>query len=92
MDAPTEGPPRAIAPFSAEQAKTHQKEWAEYLQVPVEHTNSIGMKFGLIPPGEFLMGSNPDSQIGIPDDEGPQHFVRITRPFYLGMYEVTQGE
>ena len=92
MDAPTEGPPRAIAPFSAEQAKAHQKEWAEYLQVPVEHTNSIGMKFGLIPPGEFLMGSNPDSQTGIPDDEGPQHYVRITRPYYIGIYEVTQGE
>ncbi len=92
MDAPTEGPPRAIAPFSAEQAKTHQKEWAEYLQVPVEYTNSIGMKFGLIPPGEYQMGSNPDSQTGIPDDEGPQHFVRITRPFYLGIFEVTQGE
>jgi len=24
--------------------------------------------------------------------EGPQHHVRITRPFYLGMYEVTVGQ
>ena len=25
-----------------------------------------------------------------PVDEKPQHRVRITRPFYLGVYEVTQ--
>ena len=25
-------------------------------------------------------------------DEKPQHRVRITRPFYLGKYEVTQAE
>ena len=54
-------------------------------------TNSIGMKLVLIPPGEFLMGSaesDPDAR----DDEKPQHQVRITKPFYLGAYEVTQGE
>ena len=26
------------------------------------------------------------------DDEKPQHRVRITRPFYLGATEVTQGQ
>jgi formylglycine-generating enzyme required for sulfatase activity len=26
------------------------------------------------------------------DSERPQHEVRITRPFYLGVYEVTQGQ
>jgi FkbM family methyltransferase len=44
------------APFDAAQAKRHQVEWAAYLKVPVEFTNSIGMKFRLIPPGEFTMG------------------------------------
>ena len=29
----------------------------QYLAVPVEVTNSIGMKLALIPPGEFMMGS-----------------------------------
>ena len=43
----------------------------------------------LIPAGEFLMGS-PDSDKDAEDDEKPQHRVRITRPFYLGVYEVTQ--
>jgi len=54
-------------------------------------TNSIGMKLKLIPAGEFSMGS-PESEEGRSSDEGPQHRVRITRPFYLGVHEVTQTE
>ncbi|MGO8747823.1 MAG: formylglycine-generating enzyme family protein [Thermoguttaceae bacterium] len=54
-------------------------------------TNSIGMKLILIPAGEFLMGS-PDSDKDANKDEQPQHRVRITRPFYLGKYLVTQWE
>jgi formylglycine-generating enzyme required for sulfatase activity len=57
----------------------------------VETTNSIGVKFRLIPPGEFLMGS-PESEEGRWADEGPQHRVRITEPFYLGVYPVTQAQ
>ena len=53
--------------------------------------NSIGMQLRQIPAGEFLMGS-ADSDPGATDDEKPQHRVRITKPFYIGVYEVTQGE
>jgi outer membrane protein assembly factor BamB len=53
--------------------------------------NSIGMKLALIPAGEFLMGS-PDSAPDAAEDEKPQHRVRITEPFYLGVYEVTQEQ
>jgi len=53
-------------------------------------TNSIGMKFVLIPAGEFLMGSPKDEE-GRDDDE-KQHRVRITNPFYLGVHEVTVGD
>ena len=99
-------PPPAIAPFNAEQAKQHQEAWAKYLGVPVEYTNTIGMKFRLIPPGEFLMGSTPAEieaaqkdfppndfvwQDGI-KSESPQHKVILTQPIYLGIYEVTQAE
>src|SRR5262249_10690798 len=56
-----------------------------------EITNSIGMKLALIPAGKFLMGS-PKSEEGRYADEGPQHEVVITRPFYIGVYEVTQEE
>ncbi len=57
---PSDAPKPAIAPFDADQAKAHQEAWARYLGVPVEYTNSIGMKFRLIPPGEFLMGATPE--------------------------------
>jgi len=58
---------------------------------PVEITNSIGMKLRLIPAGEFLMGS-PHSDRDAKDEEKPQHKVKITKPFYLGVHEVTQAE
>jgi formylglycine-generating enzyme required for sulfatase activity len=54
-------------------------------------TNSIGMKLVLIPQGTFTMGS-PDSEASREVMEGPRHRVEITRPFYLGVYEVTQAE
>jgi formylglycine-generating enzyme required for sulfatase activity len=56
-----------------------------------EVTNSIGMKLKPIPAGKFLMGS-PDSDEDAPGEEKPQHRVRITQPFYLGVYPVTQRE
>ncbi|TVS21096.1 MAG: formylglycine-generating enzyme family protein [Planctomycetaceae bacterium] len=89
---PPDSPQPAIAPFGARQARRHQEEWAEHLRRPVELTNSIGMKLRLIPPGEFMMGSPEWDEEGRESKEGPQHLVRITRPFYFGVYEVTQGE
>ena len=45
----------------------------------------------LIGPGRFEMGS-PDTDDLAYKDEKPQHKVRISRPFYLGAFEVTQGQ
>ncbi len=53
--------------------------------------NSIGMTFSLIPPGQFLMGS-PEGESGRREHENPQHEVNITKPFYLGVLAVTQGQ
>jgi formylglycine-generating enzyme required for sulfatase activity len=100
--------PLAVAPFGQKQAKRYQEVCAGYLGLPPVLTNSIGMKLVLIPPGEFRMGSAQEEIdrllkeakegnrrewyiAGIPC-ESPQHRVVITRPFYLGMYEVTQAE
>ena len=54
-------------------------------------TNSIGMKLVWIPAGEFVMGT-PSSEKGHHVHEGPQHRVQISKPFYLGVTEVTQEE
>ncbi len=53
------------------------------------------MKLVLIPGGQFQMGSpndeeGPEKPFGIHPEL--QHKVRITRPFYLGIYHVTQEE
>jgi len=101
---PADAPKPAIAPFDVDEAKQHQEAWAKYLGVPVEYTNSLGMKFRLIPPGEFLMGStpeeieetlsvmpaNPEWQTAV-KSEGPKHQVILTQPIYMGIHEVTEG-
>ena len=44
-----------------------------------------------IPEGSFMMGSL-DSEFGRVSDEGPLHEVIFSRGFWLGKYEVTQGQ
>jgi uncharacterized protein (TIGR02996 family) len=56
-----------------------------------EVVNSIGMRLAHIPPGAYIMGS-PPQEAGREENEGPRHEVRIKRPFYLGVFPVTQGE
>ena len=51
---------------------------------------ATGMHLVFIPAGEFMMGSPKDEKDR--DDDETQHRVKLTRPFYLGKYEVTQGE
>ncbi len=84
-------PPLAVAPFDAAAAKAHQEAWAKHLGVEVETVNSIGIKLAFIPAGEFLMGS-PDGDSDARNHEKPQHTVRITKPIYLGVTEVTQEQ
>ena len=67
--------------------------------------NSLGMRFRKVPAGEFLMGSDETPAAlaaaypGLENqrfldlvDEAPVHRVRITRPFYMGQFEVTVGQ
>ncbi|MHC4337188.1 MAG: SUMF1/EgtB/PvdO family nonheme iron enzyme [Planctomycetota bacterium] len=64
------------------------------------YTNSVGMKFVRIKPGSFRMGvgetplpheltNHRGTQFKGDLDERPNHKVKITKPFYAGIYEVT---
>ncbi len=96
-------PPLAIAPFDAKQARAHQEAWAKHLGVPVEQTNSIGMKLVLIPPGEFMMGAaeaelaelkgeTPKWRNAYANQSTPQHRVTISRPLLMASTEATVGQ
>jgi formylglycine-generating enzyme required for sulfatase activity/serine/threonine protein kinase len=86
-----DAPALVSAPFDAARAKAAQTEWSRYLGVPVQYSNTLGMQFVLIPPGEYTQGS-PDKDSDASPDERPAHRVRISRPMYLGVTEVTQGQ
>ncbi len=51
-------------------------------------TNSISIEFVQIPSGEFDMGS----PVVVHYNERPIHQVIISKPFYMGKYEVTQKQ
>jgi formylglycine-generating enzyme required for sulfatase activity len=85
--ADADAPALVVVPFDAVKAKQSQEAWAKQLGVAVEAISSIGTKLSLIPAGEFQMGF----ETGAPY-ERPRHKVQITKPYYLGVYEVTQEE
>ena len=51
----------------------------------------VFLKLARIPAGTFMMGS-PVSEQHRDHDEGPQREVAISRPFYMGVHEVTQHQ
>ncbi len=63
--------------------------------------NGVTMKLVLIPAGKFLMGSKFSAtetarRYGGEEadytNEHPQHEVTISKPFYMGIYEITQSQ
>jgi formylglycine-generating enzyme required for sulfatase activity/serine/threonine protein kinase len=81
-------------PFDGSEAKRRQQETAKALALAPSLTlplgNGIEMDLVVIPSGQFQMGS-PAEESGRDDDE-TQHRVTITRPFYMGIHEVTQEQ
>jgi len=83
-----------VSPFTEAKAKEAQKEVAKRLQKEVEEKANLsaGIKLDmvLIPAGKFMMGS-PVSEKDHRKDE-TQHEVTLTKPYYMGKYEVTQKQ
>ena len=102
---PSGAPAVAIAPFSAEEARRCQRQWAEYLGEDVEWLNSVGMRFVLVPPGEFTMGSSEAEKVWADRDLrdiGNKHLydgmraetqrtIWITKPYFVQAHPVTVG-
>ena len=51
--------------------------------------NKIALR--LVPPGSFVMGS-PEGEPGRTAASEVQHAVAITKPFYIGVFEITQKQ
>jgi len=87
--------PTAKTPYGADKAKEYQKAAAEFCGVPVEKSVDIAegvtMNFVLIPAGTFFMGS-PTTESQRDRNEGPAHDITISKPYYLGKFEVTQKQ
>ena len=80
-EAQPQPPPLPHPPFDADRARALRDEWARAFGLEPQLTNSLGMKLALIPGGQFTMG--PD---------GSTYRVRLEKPFYLGVTEVTLGQ
>ena len=79
---------RATAgPFTLWDGKESIEQYAKRTNLPAKKTldlgNGVKLELVLIPVGKFLMDSK---------DEAPQHEVTISKPFYMGKYEVTQEQ
>lgn len=97
-----------VVPFTAEQARAQQSEWAEYLEVPIDYTDRLGMAMRLLTPTRFNMGNSFDEVNYLLEDlkqknadeytmfavrsSAPRHRVQLEAPFYIGKYEVTVAQ
>ena len=66
-----------------------------------QKTDGAGIKLVLLPAGEFIMGTkneramrgdHPHSGEQQTEDERPEFRCKLTKPFYLGVHEVTVGQ
>src|SRR5205814_9088534 len=75
---------------NAETLKKRLEALEDALRSPNESVLDFGggvkLELVLIPAGEFEMGGDEEA------NEKPVHKVKITRPYYMGKYVVTQAQ
>lgn len=80
----------SYSPFQRTDSQLAANTQVEVLPSPTPpgtvRTNSLGMEFVYIPPGEFIMGSDDG-----PANEKPAHKVTIAEGFWMSKYEVTEA-
>ena len=57
----------------------------------IDQHNDLAPAMVVLPPGHFRMGT-PKNEPSRYDDEGPQHWVTLRKPFAMGRCEVTVGQ
>ena len=88
LDVEAEGFSKDLEEIKAGKIKDEEKKTKPILQVDLG--KGVKLEMVLIPAGKFMMGS-PASEVGRIDNE-TQHEVTLTKPFYMGKYEVTQEQ
>jgi len=74
-------------PFDAGEARRRQMEAGLEPALKIEFGEDVSMDLMLIPAGEFVMGDHDGAA-----DEYPIAKVRIEKPFYAGVFEVTNQQ
>lgn len=87
QDEPSELPAAVIVPPQEAHPTSPIVQQLQDSLLTATYSNSIGIEFALITPGEFVMGDDEGD-----DDEKPAHKVAISTPFYIGTGQVTQAQ
>ena len=81
---------QAILKYRMTEENYNKKLLDSFSKVVVGEEKKPKIEMVLIPAGKFIMGS-PESEENREDNER-QHEVTLTKPFYMGKYEVTQEQ
>ncbi len=76
-----------VSPTASNTLKEESKTRPSGPSPGTEEESAGGIKFVFIPAGEFQMGTRYGNE-----DERPEQKVVITEPFWMGKFEVTQGQ
>ncbi len=81
--------PEAVSPT---RVRKIQADYARSVGLPVDITDSTGMRLVLVPPGDFLAGATELEWSLNPKDRLRQRPVTIDAGIYVGIHEVTRGQ